>query len=504
MAFYVPTPSWQQVGTGVGVVTVRCIGTVRVAVSATAPDDSAGMNYGWSSTGPNSTLDARGGNVWVKAANAALSPDGFFSAIWIDGAGTFEPSTELPPREYRVQPVEPVPGWTPEDNALHLSLTIGQSLSVGPATVSGDRTAYRAESLAQRVFELSGLVRADNAVAWMHGPGALGYNYAVQITDLKDAYISNNAPVVFLSALAANRIRSSYSLGTRDFLISYPGFSGQPSEQFDDNLPVQTGTEATTIFNDFQYWVTQASTVRPEAVLNWLVVLQGTGDKEDGPGVWKAQWEENLSDFRAVLTPLGHDPRVMVVQSAGDINTSQGGETWDVVLDQLDLSLDGNNVLACPLYPYPVADNNVHPDDYQTGLFSEVIEHAKASLESGGEWSHLDCTATRSGNTVTLTFNTNTGESLVAHSASKYVSGCTNLGFETDVGITSVNVSGNTVTVVCPSAPAFIQYAKQAQDMSGVDGYTGHRGLLRTSWSAQSVRRPDTLYRWVPSFRHTF
>ena len=500
MAFYVPTPSWQQVGTGVGVVTVRCIGTVRVAVSATAPEDSAGMNYGWSSTGPNSTLDARGGNVWVKAANAALSPDGFFSAIWVDGVGAFEPDTVLPSRAYPVTQ----PGWTPEDNAIHLSVIIGQSLSVGPTTVSGDRPAYRAEATTQGVRELSGLIRSDAAVAWMHGPGVLGYNRTVQITDIKDAYVSNNAPAVFLAALAANRIRSLYSLGTREFIIGYPGISGQPSDQFDNDLPAVTGTANTTIHDDLQYWLTQAKSVRPSAVLNWLVILQGTGDKNDGPGEWKAQWEENLSDYRAIFGTLGYNPRIMVVQSAGDINTGSSGDTWEVVLDQLDLSLEGNNVLACPLYPYPVADNNVHPDDYQTGLFTEVIEHAKAALESGGEWSHLDCTASRSGNTVTLTFNTNTGESLVAHPAGKYVSGCPNLGFETDVGITSVTVSGSTVTIVCPSAPSFIRYAKQAQDMSGVDGYTGHRGLLRTDWSAPSVRRSDTLYRWVPSFRHTF
>lgn len=110
MAFYVPTPNWQRVGTGVGAVTFRCIGAVRVAVSASEPAAAAGRNYGWSFHGPNAhILDAGGESVWVKAANPALSPNGFFSAIWIDGAGTFQPSTVLPPRKYRVKPSQIFP-----------------------------------------------------------------------------------------------------------------------------------------------------------------------------------------------------------------------------------------------------------------------------------------------------------------------------------------------------------------------------------------------------------
>ncbi len=144
MAFYVPTPSWQQVGTGVGVVTVRCIGTVRVAVSASAPDDYAGINYGWSSNGlNNNTLDGRGGNVWVKAANPALSPDGFFSAIWIDGVGSFVASTVLPARAYPVFPPVTPTGVAPTittQPTISGGTTIGDILSLARGAATGTPT----------------------------------------------------------------------------------------------------------------------------------------------------------------------------------------------------------------------------------------------------------------------------------------------------------------------------------------------------------------------------
>ncbi len=55
-----------------------------------------------------------------------------------------------------------------------------------------------------------------------------------------------------------------------------------------------------------------------------------------------------------------------------------------------------------------------------------------------------------------------------------------------------------------PSGPLgyVLRYAFQAQDMSTLDPlHYGHRGLLRTNWSAPSaILQGETLRRWLPSW----
>ena len=78
-------------------------------------------------------------------------------------------------------------------------------------------------------------------------------------------------------------------------------------------------------------------------------------------------------------------------------------------------------------------------------------------------------------------------------------------GFDSDATITGVSFNGNQITVTFATAPAWLSYAMQVQDIRGhTDGtgysYTAHRGVLAWDWEQASLFDHSYTHRlWLPT-----
>jgi hypothetical protein len=297
------------------------------------------------------------------------------------------------------------------------------------------------------------------------------------------------------------------------------GYNGVAIEDIDDRTG--TGRGETTVWDNLVYWYDKAKEALDRIGVGyrvpWHVLVHGTSAKNDySPSYYNAVLSY-MTSFRSHLNGRGifGDQRLILTQSSGDADTSSSGETWDVKHDQLRLAQEGHAVLAGPLYPFQITDNNVHPDGETTMLFGEMIARAMAEEDAGRPWTTLGPLDWRmyedmdTGEWVALIFlDTRPGEALRTEAGSRYPGGAVpNLGFESFGAniIENPTVSGNRVTIRLDGPPSRIRYALQEQDVRSInDGYVAHRGLVRTNYSWKTKWQNVTLYRWVPSFEVKF
>ncbi|MGB0968828.1 MAG: hypothetical protein ACPGUX_11625 [Halocynthiibacter sp.] len=376
----------------------------------------------------------------------------------------------------------------------------GQSLALGPATSqSGKQMLNYADR--HGVKMLTGLERSDAVPVGLMGPGALGYNTAVEEGEIAPSRITNNLMIGHPVGVALNMLRLP---GSPPVLTGFFGYGGERIDDMDEDPA--TGPGEITIFESNRHWLGEAvRTIEKhggQATCGYSLLVQGQGDKNRAAGVWRDGVERFLQDHqRSVQNVIpGAFPKLVLSQTNGDIDTT--GDTWNVKAEQLKYASD-TGALLVPLYPYATADaGGIHPGEAQTVQFSEVFAWAIHSDESGQGWNINKPVTQLSGNDLKLIFDLREGENLVAHDSGKYLGeGISDLGFEVEgASVASVVLSGNTVTLHCDATPQSWRYAMQSQNLTGATmPYPAHRGLLRTDITLTGPISGEPLYRWVPS-----
>ncbi|WP_039018031.1 hypothetical protein [Halocynthiibacter namhaensis] len=380
----------------------------------------------------------------------------------------------------------------------------GQSLGLGPMATAAEKKFH---NFADRrgVKMLSGLERLDGISAGVIGARDVGFNPAISATGMVPSKIAGNLMVGHPIAAALNKMRQP---GSPAILTGFSGYAGERIDNMDADPT--TGSNSLVIHDNNAHWLGQATSViasqGQQAICRYTLMVQGQGDKDRSPGVWRDGIERFLVDHLAQLQSEipGVSPKLVFSQANGDLNT--GPETWHVKAEQLQYATD-TGALMVPLYAYETDDvNAIHPDAAATLEFSEVFAWAISCDEMGGHWNIVKPVSTLLGNTLTLTFNLNADEGLVAHDPAKYGGeGIEDLGFEVDgASINATVISGSTVTLQCDAAPTAWRYAMQSQDLTGaVMPYPAHRGLLRTDVTRVGPLSGKTLFRWIPSIGTT-
>ena len=382
----------------------------------------------------------------------------------------------------------------------------GQSLSVGGTYDTSNRTVVRNRH--RRVYKNpAGLLREDDTAVTVLGTGLLSYNTATAASGYASATPHNNQmTVAYPFALSLIDFRAERNLPTKTVSAWCVGASGAAIEDFDSN--VSSGNGNTLIWNNKNFWLTQANAVLGSNVgtVPYLIFVHGTSAKHKLAGEYYVElnkyWTENKQLIESKFP--GSSTKLLLTQDAGDTATSTGADTWEVCRDQWQFAIDNADVeLVTPLYPFPVSDNSVHPDGPNTALFSETIAWAASELEAGRSWTIPMPQISKSDNVVSVVFSLRADETLVVHEDKYNGEAINNIGFEAGgAEIQSVVVAGNTVTVYCNTSPSSISYAGQKSDTRNFvnNKYVSHRGLLRTSLTANSKMFPsETLYRWIPS-----
>lgn len=395
--------------------------------------------------------------------------------------------------------------------------TNGQSLSISfPFSDQNNYVDVREDD----VWELDGLIRLDNPSIYMEARGALSqiYDYSVNVNSIRKGEIPVTSPTVTVPMCASlNDYRRKTGAPRASLLTVSHGFSGVSWHYIDSDPltinPDPGGSNITSIFDNLTYWYQQCKNVVEsmggEFEVPAHVMVHGTSAKSEFSPVYYNFLDTYINDFRAMLATnnIGGEAKFFLTQSSGDMETTNGVlEPWDNKLDQLQMCLDGKAVLATPLYPYEVVDENVHPSGETTMLFSQAIAKAIAEEEAGNRWSSLGPTwYDVNGNEVTVYLDKRPDEVLVAHDPSRYNGeGISHYGFETEgANVVNVVIGHDRVRIFCDGTPTTIKYAMQVQDARSFTStnYVAHRGLLRTSYSWKAKWTDDILYRWVPSFK---
>lgn len=400
-------------------------------------------------------------------------------------------------------------------SAVDLVTVQGQSLSVG----SVFSAPAAAPDLAQTTdgFILTGLLDGNGSPLSIRGWLSLGHAaHPAAATGLAPARYGNTAanPIPAVASGVAGFLNAERrrTLAPRRAVVTIShGYAGVGWSEIDDDPA--TGSGETVVWDNLVHWYGQAKAFLQDGLglpvrVPWHVLVHGTSARDEvSPGYYDFL-HRYLGDFRAAVAGLGlaGTPRLVLTQSAANTNI-QPSHRWDVIADQLRFCAEGHAVLAAPLYHYPIADNVVHPDGETTLLFSEAICRAIAEEEAGRRWTALAPSLRLEGSRIHLRFDTRPDEVLQLHDPARYGGAGidAHLGFELEGGtIAGVAITApDTVTLTVTGTPTALRYAFQTQDVSGLPGnrWTGHRGLLRTSYAWPARTSGETLWRWVPSFR---
>ena len=396
---------------------------------------------------------------------------------------------------------------------------LGQSLWQSwpvPASPPIERSTRNLQAR-EHALAVEGIRRAsDGGLLNEIGNGGNAYDYTItaeQVT-LRPLSVNNGETILFAMTRWLRDYRAAAGLPTPALIAGTNGLGGQGIDEFDDDPT--TGTTKTTLLENNEYWFTTAynrgAIEYGSADIRYFGVVHGTADKTASLG-------EYYTDFiRAVDLHLDHcetlsgtSPKLWMTQSGGDADSSNG-DVWAVCLDQLELVDHYNAVFVGPLYPYKIADDNVHPDHNARTLVGElaaikIVQHElgnnlNAKSASSVVWAsdHLS---------VVLTYASPTGCTAIGpHDENKYDAYggfMSDYGFDSDTTITGVSFNGNQITVTFATAPAWLSYAMQVQDIQGhTDGtghsYTAHRGVLAWDWEQASLFDHSYTHRlWLPT-----
>ncbi|PZX57342.1 hypothetical protein [Cereibacter changlensis] len=388
----------------------------------------------------------------------------------------------------------------------------GQSLSVGGEFTGATVTRAGVENFdTTGALELYGLKLANGNPIGLRGPLSRGWDMTALPTGIGPARPhSRHITTGYVIGSVRNRYRAAAGLPLIPALVGSLGVPGAFIEALDkDSQVTDRGVAGDLIWRNKLWWHDQAKRLLAGKAyeIPWLVWLHGTssGKAGDAAGHYLGKMRAYFDDFRAMLAAKGITglARVILMQDAADTDTS--ALPWHVVDEHLQFCEEGSAVLAGPLYPYEVWDDNVHPSADQTILFGEVIAWAMAEVEAGRQWTIRRPVASISGNVLSLHYaSLREDEVLTAHDAAKYGGvGISNLGFEMEgATITGVSVAGHTIRIGFSGTPTQVRYAHQRRNATGAGNkFTAHRGLLRTSLSRTAEMLPDQrIHRWSPSY----
>lgn len=414
----------------------------------------------------------------------------------------------------------------PDNTVTEIVIAGGQSLSLGPnmgskASPSGTLWRDVYDGTAQpKAGYLTGLKRADGvAVANVANPLLQAYDKTVDAAGIAPAVVLTSLPVG--SVIATGLIRDGLAAET---LFQFHDAGGQSILNLDADPA--TGDNGTTLYDNVEHWTKNAARLVRAAGKTPLVrrqhLNQGEADVSWARGQWLAAARKTIDDRNAQIMRLTGQsivPRLFLEQTGGYMmNTATN--LHQCKLDQLDLVRERNGILTTPLYPFMV-DNSDDKGVHKTALghleFSETILWAIAEVEAGRFWNILPPAGVqRAGDVISIPLPMRGDEALMAEAAGKYTGfggDPDNLGFEVIGGgaITNVALSGGSVVLTVSGTVTGIRYAMQrtATDYRALtdadkQGYTAHRGMLRTTLTKKVTTGGQALVlkRWVPSFEY--
>jgi hypothetical protein len=378
----------------------------------------------------------------------------------------------------------------------------GQSLGVGPSIDPSEENFYNLLSR-HSVWMLNGMEdSAANVITSLVRPSSNAYDEGTAATSIGPAIVDNNLTSGFVVATALSKSRGP---GSNPLLVANHCISGEQIADFDESA--LTGSGEVVINGNNAYWLDQAADRLSSYTLGnvWVHMTQGTADRSATSGYWLDLAQDWYDELLAQIETNFPDASVKLIlhQSGGDTNTTNGGENWNVCVEQVQLA-ETNGALLIPEYPYTVSDNNVHPGIESSTQMNETAAWAARRFEQGRTWNLFAPSASLNSGVITLTYPS--WSRMVFHDAAKYGGeGITNYGF----GVTGATISGvsidNNVVIITTTGgtPTQVRYAMQVQDTTGFAGnaYTAHRGLLRTDLTSTGPITGETLYQWAPSFR---
>lgn len=412
----------------------------------------------------------------------------------------------------------------PGNTVTEIVMARGQSLSLGPNmgglnSPSGIpwRDVYDGTSY-PTVGSLIGLTRMDGvAVTNVANPLLIGYDPTAAAAAIAPMAVQTSLPEGAI--IAAGLVRDGLAEET---LFQFHDAGGQSILNLDSDPA--SGTNGTTLYDNAERWLAEAVRLTREAgkiaLVRRIHLNQGEADVSWQRGEWGAAANRTLDQMIAQvmrLTGQTDAPRLLLEQTGGYMmNTSLNRHQCK--LDQLALVRLRGGILTTPLYAYKVDNSDgkgVHKSAEAHLEFCETVLWAIAETAAGRDWNILPpVAATRVGDTVEIPMEMPAGEAVVQEAAGKYAAyggDPANLGLEVVGGgsIVSVELAGQSIRLRVSGTVSAVRYAMQetATDYRTLtdasrQGYTAHRGMLRTdrSKAAQPGGLNLTLKRWLPSF----
>lgn len=149
MPFYLPNNVWKQVGTGVGVVTLKSNSAVKVHFGST-PGPTDGFWVAYKTWCPPQQYDGGGQDMWVQSLDVGAPTWGQHrSVIWVSGVGTFDAADEPASNEAGVTPPPP--------------LTVSSVIGFGSSTLVGTGASSPSASAMRLVAAALGASTVRNA-----------------------------------------------------------------------------------------------------------------------------------------------------------------------------------------------------------------------------------------------------------------------------------------------------------------------------------------------------
>ena len=381
----------------------------------------------------------------------------------------------------------------------------GQSLSLGelgPLLLRNNANKLDRHG----VMMVGGLERADtNGPVYVNGPMTAGYDTEVDGTGLVPSYAGGHISMTHYVGVALRIRRAMLGLDNPMLISCCNGIGGQKVGQF-WNPPETTPPYAMPMWDMMDFYIDQVLSFEPSAICKYATFVQGEGDSNTAPGVYRAGVDQMWEDWLPIMpgTPIPCTTQV------GGYCDSLNAKTYNQVTEQIESVEALGGLIFHPWYPTLLADGNVHPGDggYREG--SDLIAYHITEHEAGRTIPAFKPVPTLIGNQLILTYPLRDGETLVFNGASKYApfgGHCENQGFEvTGANITEVGISGNQVIIDCDAQPTAWAYAFQFQNVEGSENeeghnYSAHRGLLRKGEAIPSVLSSRNMYQWALSWR---
>ncbi|UXU73836.1 MULTISPECIES: hypothetical protein [unclassified Paracoccus (in: a-proteobacteria)] len=343
---------------------------------------------------------------------------------------------------------------------------------------------------------------------WGAGPDQLNQSVPAVDFGLAAGAMSGRASTVYTAQYAWAAAQPA----SRGVLIGDNGFGGVLAEQYLTSYPGYIG-------ENNRYWLQEARRLAiaagwtPQAP--YLLHFVGTSAKTQTYAEAREAVEQVWDQFRGwCQSDFGQIPRPVVVQTGADLDTRS--EAYHVTAAHHDVTKAYAGLIATSQRIWPIADQNIHPSAMVRVLIGEIIARAIIEDEAGRKWTPWP-SVTKSGATVTVSFDLRPGETL-ANLPNFYAdyggaATCQHYGFEASGGIMSAvpDLDGNSVTITLedPGA-AWLRFAMQRQDVRAhVDGagltYSAHRTTLFASETFASAAYPgQVLRRALPSFSGNF